>query len=155
MKTIDEIKRAYLDSVYSEFADRGYSRKTAKEIIGKTGFIEALDEYPREQLHYSVEDAVDEILSAAYEKDGDTVRRAVRVKAIKNKLLLVRFDNGERKVYNCYPLIEKNMFAAITDDTFFNSVHTDEMGLVCWDDSTDIAPYELYENSVNVIEFCF
>ena len=77
--------------------------------------------------------------------------RAVKVKALKNYQLLVLFNNGEEKVYNCYPLLEDPLFQALKNESFFNTVHIDEMGVVCWNDSIDIEPNELYENSESII----
>ena len=81
------------------------------------------------------------------------MQRAVRVKPLKNYLILVLFGNGEERVYNCYPLLEKELFASLRDVEYFNTVHIDEMGVVCWDDTTDIEPYELYDNSEAVGNF--
>ena len=75
------------------------------------------------------------------------MKRAVAVKAMSNYLLLVKFDNGEQRIYNCYPLLENKLYSELKDIEFFKTVHIDEMGVVCWNDATDINPYELYENS--------
>jgi hypothetical protein len=76
--------------------------------------------------------------------------RALRVKALDNYLIVVHFASGEDKVYNCYPLLSDKLFAELADEQFFKTVHIDEMGLVCWNDATDIEPNELYNNSVSV-----
>ena len=81
------------------------------------------------------------------------MHRAVDVKPLKNYLILVSFDNGEKKVYNCYPLLEDKLFRALKDVEYFNSVHIDEMGLVCWDDATDIEPNELYDQAESLEMF--
>lgn len=81
------------------------------------------------------------------------MKRAIGVKPLKNYLLLVRFDNGEDRVYNCFPLLENNLFSEISDIDFFNTVHIDDMGLVCWDNSTDINPFDLYDDSEPVSNF--
>ena len=83
------------------------------------------------------------------------MRRAVAVKAMDNYLLLVKFDNGEQKVYNCFPLLENSLFSDLNDINFFRTVHIDDMGVVCWDDATDINPYELYNDSENLSNFAF
>ena len=41
---------------------RGLTGEEIPRIIGQTGFMRALNEFPEEQLHYSPEAAVDEIL---------------------------------------------------------------------------------------------
>ena len=73
-----------------------------------------------------------------------------RVKAMDNYLLLVRFDNGEEKIYNCLKLLNDDLFSSLKNKSYFSTVHTDDMGIVCWNDATDINPYELYENSQSV-----
>ena len=65
MKSIDERKRRYIADIYAEMEKRGISSDDAPRIIGKTGFMGALDEYPEEQMHYDVYDAVNEILLVA------------------------------------------------------------------------------------------
>jgi hypothetical protein len=83
------------------------------------------------------------------------MQRAVNVKPMNNYLLLIRFDNGEEKIYNCFPLLKNSLFSKLEEKPFFNTVHIDEMGLVCWDEATDINPYELYEQSESVKNFAF
>lgn len=76
------------------------------------------------------------------------MRRAINVKPMKNYLLLVKFDNGEERVFNCLPLLKDSLYSDISDVDFFNTVYVDNMGLVCWNEKTDINPYDLYEKSV-------
>ena len=76
--------------------------------------------------------------------------RAKRVVPMKNYIILVEFDNGERKIYNCHPLLQIPLFHELKEEDFFRGVHVDEMGVVCWNDATDIAPNELYNNSESV-----
>lgn len=83
------------------------------------------------------------------------MQRAVDVKPMNNYLLLVKFTNGEEKVFNCYPLLEDQLFAKIADREFFKTVHIDEMGVVCWDNATDINPYMLYDESESISDFVF
>ena len=60
-----EISEWYIQEVYKEMSRRGYTDKQIPYVIGKTRFFETLEKYPEQQLHYSVEDAVDEILFMA------------------------------------------------------------------------------------------
>lgn len=83
------------------------------------------------------------------------MHRAKRVKPLNNDHLLVEFDNGEIKVYNCLSLMEEELFANLNDPEFFKTVLIDDMGLVCWNEATDINPYELYEASVYIEETDF
>jgi len=61
----EEKKKEYLDYIYEEMRRRGISSEEIPYVIAKTGFMSALEEYPEEQLHYSIPDAVDEILVVA------------------------------------------------------------------------------------------
>ena len=65
MKSLDERKKRYIADIYAEMEKRGISNVDAPRVIGKTGFMGALDEYPEEQMHYDVYDAVNEILLVA------------------------------------------------------------------------------------------
>ena len=84
------------------------------------------------------------------------MRRVVDIKAMKNYLLFIRFDNDEKRIFNCYKLItEDKQFNRLLDLKEFEKVYIDDMGLVCWDYATDINPYMLYEESVAIDDFIF
>ena len=76
--------------------------------------------------------------------------RAEKVKTMKNYLLYVTFSDGDRRIYNCYPLLQYPIFSRLKEESFFRTVHVDDMGVVCWDDATDLPPDELYNNSESV-----
>lgn len=63
--TIQERKRSYLTEIYAELHNRGIAKEDIQRVINKTGFMSALEDYPEEQMHYSVKDAVNEILVVA------------------------------------------------------------------------------------------
>ena len=63
-----EKKQAYIDDVQYEMKRRGFTSEEIPVIIGKTGFMDAIEQYPEEQLHYDVSDAVDEIIMTAARK---------------------------------------------------------------------------------------
>jgi hypothetical protein len=83
------------------------------------------------------------------------MQRATDVKPMSNYLLLIRFDNGEEKIYNCFPLLNNPLYSKISEKSFFDTVHIDEIGVVCWNDAIDINPYELYEQSELLENFAF
>ena len=60
-----EMTDRYAEKVYLELKRRGYSDEEIPVVINKTGFYEALEKYPDEQMHYSISDAVDEIIFVA------------------------------------------------------------------------------------------
>lgn len=60
-------------------------------------------------------------------------RKIIRVEACSNYHLKLYFDNGEIKVFNVQPLIEKgNIFQYLQSVDRFNSVYLND-GVVCWD----------------------
>ena len=81
--------------------------------------------------------------------------RAIEVKAFKNYLLLIRFSDDSVKIYNCHNILQHKQYAELLDWTFFQAVHIDDMGIICWDDALDIHPDDAYDNSIPVNEFCF
>lgn len=83
------------------------------------------------------------------------MQRVTNVKPLENYLLLLQFQNGEKRVFNCYPLLKDKLFEKLKDVDFFKTVHIDDMGLVCWDEATDINPYALYEQSEPITHFAF
>ncbi len=83
------------------------------------------------------------------------MHRALTVKPMEQNLLLVKFDNGEIKVFNCLSLMDNELFSKLRDPAFFETVHVDDMGLVCWDDATDINPDMLYDDSESLSSISF
>lgn len=84
------------------------------------------------------------------EEEVGIVAYAKRVTPLDNYNIIVKFDTGETKIYNCYPLLNIPLFAKLKNKDFFMTAHIDETGLVCWDNATDIPPEELYNNSVEI-----
>ena len=55
----------YIQAVYEELQNRGIERELIPDIIEKTGFLQAIAEYPEYQLLDSISDAADEIIVTA------------------------------------------------------------------------------------------
>ena len=63
------------------------------------------------------------------------------------KTLLVTFENGVRKVYDCGPLLQRDVFRALQDDAVFRCAHADSHGYgVVWNDDIDLAESEIWIN---------
>ncbi len=61
--------------------------------------------------------------------------------------LLVQFDSGERKVYDCRQLLARPQFQLLGDPAFFRAVKVDPGGYgVSWSDDLDLSEYELWVN---------
>ena len=62
--------------------------------------------------------------------------------------LWVRFTNGEAKIFDFTPLLDKPAFHDLADPQVFNQVYID-FGIPVWKDGDiDIAPEYLYNNGV-------
>ena len=76
-----------------------------------------------------------------------TYPRITAVKPLADKRLLVDFDNGVTKIYDCTPLVEQEPFRPLADDSLFRSVKADPHGYgVVWTDELDLAESELWLN---------
>ncbi len=73
-----------------------------------------------------------------------------KVKAVRplaGKRLLVEFDNGATKVYDCTPLLDGEVFAPLRSEALFRRVRADDHGYaVIWTDEIDLAESELWIN---------
>lgn len=70
-----------------------------------------------------------------------------------DKKLIVKFQNGVEKVYDCQPLIEKyDAFKVLENDVFFKQVKVDAGGYgISWDDKADLSEDELWTNAVEIV----
>ena len=66
-----------------------------------------------------------------------------------NYTLLLTFADGEKRVYNARPLLQKSIYHPLKSITFFLNAKV-ECGTVVWNDDVDIAPEHLYECSYPV-----
>lgn len=75
--------------------------------------------------------------------------RVEAVKPLRDKCLLVVFSNGVRKVYDCKPLLENEIFSPLTDDVLFRCVKADHGGYgISWNDEIDLSESELWLHGV-------
>lgn len=62
-------------------------------------------------------------------------------------ILLVTFENGGRRIYDCTPLLENEVFRPLRDDAIFRCAHADNHGYgVVWNDDIDLAESEIWLN---------
>ena len=61
--------------------------------------------------------------------------------------LRLTFANGERRIYDARPLLDKSIYSQLRNPAFFLKATVD-CGTVVWSDEVDIAPEHLYECSV-------
>jgi hypothetical protein len=61
--------------------------------------------------------------------------------------LLVRFENGVEKVYDCRPILTRLQFHLLSTPAFFRAVKVDPGGYgISWSDDFDLSEYELWVN---------
>ena len=75
---------------------------------------------------------------------------AIAVKAEKDYMLRVTFDNGETRIFDVKPYIRGEWYSELKDITYFSHVHTNGY-TVEWANGQDLCPDELYYNSVAVV----
>jgi hypothetical protein len=69
------------------------------------------------------------------------------VSPLPEKKLLVQFVGGQRKIYDCRALIEREPFSALQNESFFRQVKVDVGGYgILWSDQIDLSESELWIN---------
>ena len=69
------------------------------------------------------------------------------VKALDEYKLLLTFDNGEERIFDMKPYLDKGIFTELKDKTMFNSVRV-SYDTIEWENQADMDPERLYEDSV-------
>ena len=78
------------------------------------------------------------------------IPRITAVEPLPEYRLLVTFDNGAQRVYDCTPLLDRNSFRLLRTPAFFRSVAVDPGGYgISWSDEADLAESELWCNGVD------
>jgi len=73
--------------------------------------------------------------------------RIKSVRAIGNSELLVCFENGVEKTYDCKPLFARPEFHLLEVPALFRAVRVDAAGYgISWNDNLDLSEYELWTN---------
>lgn len=69
----------------------------------------------------------------------------------KDYTLILTFTDGEKRVYNARPLLNKAIYSPLKNLAFFLRAKVD-CGTVIWNNDVDIAPEHLYECSLPIGE---
>lgn len=72
--------------------------------------------------------------------------KATNVLPKEDYMLLVEFDNGERKVFDVKPYLNKKAFEKLKDINEFKKVKISGLS-IRWENGADICPDELYNLS--------
>ena len=77
--------------------------------------------------------------------------RVVSVVVLPNHLLLLQFDNGEKREYDFTPHLKFPVYSPLRNEEVFRLASI-AYGSVCWPGEIDICPDTLYELSTPVSE---
>jgi len=69
------------------------------------------------------------------------------VKPLNDYRLLLTFENGEQRVFDMKPYLNKGMFKELKDEKMFRSVKV-SFDSIQWSNQADIDPEVLYKKSV-------
>ncbi|MBM3405249.1 MAG: DUF2442 domain-containing protein [Bacteroidetes bacterium] len=72
--------------------------------------------------------------------------RVAKVSPLENYQLLLTFTNGEERVFDMNPYLEKGMFRELKNQSIFRSVKV-FLGSIQWINGLDLCPDTLYLNS--------
>ena len=72
--------------------------------------------------------------------------KAIDVKTLKNYMLEITFDNGEKKIFDVKPYLKFELFKELENEEAFRKVKIAGLSIE-WENGADICPDELYYNS--------
>lgn len=75
--------------------------------------------------------------------------RPLEVKALKNYLIYIRFENGEEKIYDMKKELEYTFYKELKDIVKFKRIKISGIN-VEWESGEDIAPENLYNKSKSI-----
>ena len=76
----------------------------------------------------------------------ETLLDVVSVEAKPNYILHLEFENGEKRIFDMSPYMDKRPFISLKGSPLFTMARVD-YGTVVWPGNIDIAPETLYERS--------
>lgn len=80
----------------------------------------------------------------AYAGEPQHSIQVLSVKVVNDLSLLVKFDSGEERVFDCSSLLNYPVFEKLEDQVVFNTVNV-ESGVIIWlDGELDISPEKVY-----------
>ena len=75
--------------------------------------------------------------------------KLISVEPIEQFKLLLKYETGETKLCDVIPYIRGSWFGELKESAYFRTVHLLPGGIgIEWSNGQDIAPHELYENSI-------
>lgn len=79
--------------------------------------------------------------------------RITKVMPLENCRLFLEYETGEKKEFDVSPYATGGWFSALKDECYFRTVHLLPGGTgIEWAEGQDIAPHELYDDSVPIYD---
>jgi len=75
--------------------------------------------------------------------------RVIDVSPKDDHILLLRFNNGEKRQFDAKPLLAMEVFKPLSNTLFFKSVKV-AYGSIMWPNDIDYCPDTLYEQSTKI-----
>ena len=73
--------------------------------------------------------------------------RVKKVQPLDDFKIFIVFENGEERIFDVKPYLDKGIFKELKATNLFNSVHV-AGGTVLWENEADFCPDTLFEDSV-------
>lgn len=77
------------------------------------------------------------------------MREIIEVEALEEYQLKLTFDNGEIKIKDMEPYLDKGIFKKLKDKKVFNNVKI-KYGTISWENDIDMCADSLYETSKTI-----
>ena len=74
------------------------------------------------------------------------MNRIKKVETTDNYEIIVEFENGEKRIKDMKPYLDRGVFKPLKDKKFFNDVKI-KFGTVCWGEDIDLYADNIYEES--------
>jgi hypothetical protein len=97
----------------------------------------------------SLANSLSGLLRCNKEYDVNILLDVVRVNAKPDYTLFLEFENGEKRIFDMAPLMDKKPFVLLKGSPLFTKAFVD-YGTVVWPGNIDIAPETLYDRSLPV-----
>lgn len=99
--------------------------------------------------------SIEYYLSKGYDKSAAEYfasgrKRIVAVQPNNDFTLTLDFDNGERRLYDCKPLLESGVFKHISALSDFSRVYLDETHCVSWDIDPNVDSNVVWNNKIDL-----
>ncbi|MDO5398957.1 MAG: DUF2442 domain-containing protein [bacterium] len=106
----------------------------------------------RESIEYYLSKGFDKSMAEYFANGRKTI---TSVEPQSDYILLLTFDNGEKRLYDMKPVIRKgSVFEKISDIKDFNRVYIDDTHCVAWDIDPGIDSSIVWNNKIDLCPDC-